>query len=354
MWSTITTKKVHLTLLVSITMLIYANSIFVPYLYDDLFTIVNNPVIDDVSILADNGRIDTLPLLPDFKNSIKTRTFSYLTFAINKRLNGLNPAGYHVVNIAIHAANACLVYLLVTGLMTCSRRRNPDSASGFFTIKDHWPALFAALLFAAHPVQTNAVTYITQRFTSLVTLLYLLALTTYLAGRCAETKKTAILYFVTSFTVTVLSMCTKETAFTLPVIISVIELMFLGGRVSKRLLAQAPFYLTMLIIPLKLWALVPDGISLANKVSESTNLMNFENLSRTSYLFTQFRVIITYFRILVFPINLNFDHDYPVFESFTDPRVSCRLPLSPVSCWWGCIMRFERGIPLILPARVSG
>jgi protein O-mannosyl-transferase len=84
------------------------------------------------------------------------------------------------VNLGIHIVNALLVYaLLLLTFKTPAMRQfaDPDSRTPLFI------ALFSALLFVSHPLQTQAVTYIVQRLTSLATLFYLLSLLMYIKAR---------------------------------------------------------------------------------------------------------------------------------------------------------------------------
>ncbi len=89
-------------------------------------------------------------------------TLSYLfNFAILG--SGGSPTGYHWVNFTLHAANAFLVYLLILHLF-----------------RQYWPAVFAAAVWALHPVNTEAVTYIVGRPEELAALGVLAALVCYL------------------------------------------------------------------------------------------------------------------------------------------------------------------------------
>src|SRR6185503_15972049 len=85
---------------------------------------------------------------------------------------GLDVTGYHVVNIVIHVLNGILVWWLM-GLLL--RRQKSERAAPI--------SLAVALLFVCHPIQTQAVTYLTQRFTSLATFFYLLSVCLYLHTR---------------------------------------------------------------------------------------------------------------------------------------------------------------------------
>jgi tetratricopeptide (TPR) repeat protein len=114
-------------------------------------------------------------------------------------------------------------------------------------------------------------------------------------------------------------MKTKEIAFTLPVCIAVYEFMFFRGKPVKRLLCLIPLLLTMLIIPLTLLNLNAPLGDIIGDVSEVTR--DHPDIPRLSYLFTQFRVMVTYLRLLVLPISQNFDYDYPVYNALLDPAV---------------------------------
>jgi tetratricopeptide (TPR) repeat protein len=75
----------------------------------------------------------------------------------------------------------------------------------------------------------------------------------------------------------------------------------------------------MLIIPLSLTGIDKPIGELIGDVSERTKIQT--DLSRSDYLLTQFRVIATYIRLLVLPVNQNLDYDFPVYSSFLTPEV---------------------------------
>ena len=117
----------------------------------------------------------------------------------------------------------------------------------------------------------------------------------------------------------ILAMKTKEISFTLPFIIVLYEFMSFEGKIKKRILYLIPILLTMLIIPLTLIGVdkpIGDAIGELREAAQET-----EEIPRWSYFFTQFRVIVTYIRLLFLPINQNLDYDYPLFHSFFEPNV---------------------------------
>lgn len=324
---------VHALFILLIVSFVYSNTIDAPFEFDDFDNIVYNPAITDLRLSPD-ARLDTGgQTVERVKPLLRTRTVGYLTFAMNRRVHGLDVRGYHLVNILIHLASSLLLYSLI--LLTFknpffaahagSDRAAPKGAQGFM-------ALFAALFFAAHPVQTQAVTYIVQRFSSLAAMLYLLALVLYVqfrhfvqepgpAGRGlrATFNAKACLLYAGSLLSALLAMKTKEFAFTLPGMMILYEVMFPTGAGRRRFLFLVPFVLAVLVIPLSLagtgGALV-DTYGAAAQVSGAA-----DNISWDSYLVTQFRVIVTYLRLLVFPVNQNLDYDYPVSTSFFAPEV---------------------------------
>jgi hypothetical protein len=115
-------------------------------------------------------------------------------------------------------------------------------------------ALTPALIFITHPVETQAVTYITQRFASLATLFYLLSFVLYVKWRVSQVGLKSAGLYVSSLLAAVLAMKTKEISFTLPFVLVMYELFFFNERSFKeRIYPLVPFFLILLIIPLSLF-----------------------------------------------------------------------------------------------------
>ena len=114
-------------------------------------------------------------------------------------------------------------------------------------------------------------------------------------------------------------MKTKEIAFTLPFAILLCEIYFFDNRrkIKQRILYIIPLFLTLLIIPLSML-----DMTASKSVDEIAE--NFDNITkdarvtftRSEYLYTQFRVITTYLRLLVLPVRQHFDYDYSVSRTF--------------------------------------
>jgi hypothetical protein len=115
---------------------------------------------DDISEIAENPAIRVLwpPWVPMMEGTaMPHRPLPYYTFAVNYALHGLDPRGYHAVNLAIHLVNGWLVWWVGREVL---RRLGGGEASGGV-------ALAAATLWLVHPLCTQAVDYIYQRIESL-------------------------------------------------------------------------------------------------------------------------------------------------------------------------------------------
>ena len=175
--------------LVVIVFVVYANSFGNQFVFDDIYLVEGNQRLRniDLSLLISSYR----PL----------RDFSY---AIDFALWGEGPFGFHLTNLLLHAGNVLLVFILI-------RRMTEDLSSAFL----------AALIFAVHPIQTDAVTYISGRRDLLFTLFYLSAFHTYISYYRSRSSLRAVLLFTLFFVFWALSLLSKEMAVSLPILIFV-------------------------------------------------------------------------------------------------------------------------------------
>src|SRR6266567_3390765 len=295
--------------LVLLTLAAYSNSFGGSFQLDDLSSIVDDPVIKDLR-----------HFLPGGEGYLQrpNRSVAYLTFAMNYWVGGLAPAGYHVVNLCVHLLNALLVYALVALCFRTPRLRD----SGL-SLHAREIAAVAAVLFATHPLQTQAVTYVVQRITSLATTFCLLALVQYLRWRMAPADSARRVARIASYALllltTVLAMRTKEIAFTFPLVIALFELCLLDGPWTTRLAALAPLVACMGIIPITMLAMRGAGADFGD-VQRLTRVQS--SVGRIDYLATEFPVIVTYLRLLILPLGQNVDHDSPLYHSLLAPAVA--------------------------------
>ncbi len=288
------------------SLLAYANSFRCEFVFDDWPCIRDNPLIRDLGNFGPGGA-----------GYADHRWVGYLSFALNYAAGGLGVTGFHAVNLAIHAANALLVYALVVVTFRTERLAHStlaDSSRGI--------ALAAALLFATHPIQSQAVTYVVQRFASLATLFYVLAIVLYVRWRLAEPERPIwkrLAGYLPALVAAAFAMKTKEIAFTLPAAIAAYELTFLRGQTWRRVVYLLPLAAIALVVPLSLLNVgkpIGEILAAAQEVTKVQTAM-----SRWDYLTTQLAVVVTYLRLLALPVGQNIDHDYPLYRSLLEPKV---------------------------------
>lgn len=324
----------------------YANALGAGFAFDDLPSIVKNPAAHDWRnfVLSRTGYAQR-----------PNRYVAYLTFALNCAWGGLDPAGYHAVNVAIHLASALLVYALVVLLFRTPRARGSALAA-------QAPALgfLAGALFAVHPLQTQAVTYVVQRLASLATLFGLATVVGYLRwrlrGEAAQPPRGGRGWgYAAALGAAVLAMRTKEIAFTVPLLLAAVELWFLDGPRLRRALYVAPFLATMAIVPATVVRIgEPLGVALAD-ASTVTRVQT--GLSRLEYFRAELTVIARYLGLLLLPVGQNVDPDVPVPDSWLAPSVVgagallAALGLAVAVCLWRTSTRAAR--PLDPALRVA-
>ncbi|ACG74394.1 TPR repeat-containing protein [Anaeromyxobacter sp. K] len=280
-------------------------------------------VLDDHSSIIDNADIAHptrwLPGGPGYA-SAPNRALTYFTFALNHRLGGLDPVGYKAVNVGIHLAGALLVYALVLLAL-----RTPRLARSALARSPRAVALCAAALFVAHPLQTQAVTYVVQRLTSLATLLYLASVVLYARwrerlDRGAGTGPRAVLGYVPVLLAALLAMRSKEIALTLPLAIAAYEICFLSATPRRRLLYLAPVLATLVVIPMTqlgggIGASVGGAERGATRLAAAAAAAANTTTARPylEYVTTQPAVIARYLGMAILPVGQSIDHGFETY-----------------------------------------
>jgi tetratricopeptide (TPR) repeat protein len=282
---------------------VYSNTFQCTFHLDDEVSIIRNVAIRHL------GDIKTIW---DFWPA---RFITYLTLAFNYNAGVLNVFGYHLFNILIHTAAALFAFWLAL-LTLATPALKDDKIKG----QSGMIALFVGLIFAVHPIQTQGVTYVVQRATSLAGLFYLATLCFYAKSRLSQ--KGGGIYYAAALATAFLAFFSKEVTLTLPFAILLYEFVFFreGKKMSWK--HVVPFLLLIIVIP---------------AVSIITNSYDIKHMKKTSeeppfatpiqYLFSQFRVIITYVRLLFLPFNQNVDYGYAIEKSILRPPVLAGLAL---------------------------
>src|SRR3954447_16764681 len=221
---------------------VYGPSINVPFVFDDRDTIMGNDSILKLWPLI--GRDEPGPLNPQPEFPTSGRPVINLSFALNYYFGGFSPVGYHAVNIVIHFLSAMLVWAILTRTL-----RLPYFGERFEQSAG-WLALAIAMLWALHPLQTEAVVYVTQRTELMMALFYLATLYCSLrywsqfsrpvrqgTGGNALVKKPILQFRIIWLILAVLAcaagMASKEVMVSAPVMVLLFERTFIVGSFKE-------------------------------------------------------------------------------------------------------------------------
>ncbi len=281
-------------LIIAVMVLIaYSNTFQASFHFDDNPSIVENPTIKRVTM-------DNITSLLQ-----GNRPVVYLSLMLNYQIGGLNVVGYHIFNIAVHIMNSMFVYLLIF------RTLGMPLLEAAYQSRAKRMALFGALLFAVHPVQTESVTYIITRTELLATFFYLAAFLLFIQG--ATTKKFG--YHIGAFVAAALANASKEWAVTLPAVLLAYDFLFLSEGKIKPIMSRW-FAYVLVTIP---WIIVFRILNLFSTASSSAGIgfgvSTTNGINMQTYMLTSLNVIWTYIRLLFLPINQNLDYDYKIAKT---------------------------------------
>jgi protein O-mannosyl-transferase len=275
------------SLLLLTTGLLYGHTLHVPF------------YMDDTSGLAQNFLLRDLPA--SLATFFGPRGLTRASLALNLYWSGLALPPLHLTNIAIHFANGVLVWLLLRRLLA-----------------GRWLPLCGALLFVAHPLQTQAVTYLIQRATLLGTFFFLLALLCYWQARLAlaagHRRRSAayLLPYLGAVLAAGGALLAKENTATLPLVLFALDrLLPFPARRSRQeaLLDYLPFWLLPLLAGLGALLTLTAGTE-AHPIFYP--LASLQHNGPLHYLVTQFSVFWIYLRLLLFPYGQALEHNYPI------------------------------------------
>ncbi|MFA5116286.1 MAG: tetratricopeptide repeat protein [Candidatus Omnitrophota bacterium] len=290
-------------------LLVYSNSFLGPFHFDDLPSIMDNFAIRNIS---DPRNIwDFWP----------TRFFTYLSVALNYALGGYKVFGYHVFNFLAHTGASLLAwYLAILTFKTPALKNDPITAYAGPL------AFFTGALFLVHPIQTQPVNYIIQRATLLAGFFYLGSLCFYAKARLMReeglSSRAWAVYYGISLLAAILAMFSKENAVSLPAAICLYELCFLKSKKGFGWKYVIPFLAAALIVPLTMFFSRSIDFKGARRITEGGPV-----ISAWHYFLTQMRVMVTYLRLLLVPVNQNLDYYYPAAKSIFQLPVILSLAL---------------------------
>ena len=314
------------SLLVLAALVAYHNSFSGPFISDDIWSITTNPTIHRLGSA----------LSPPPDKGVGGRPMLNFTFALNYALGGLNVRGYHWSNLLIHA----LAGLTLFGIVRRTLLRQGYGGQALLRPvlggrlgADALPlALTVAVIWIVHPLQTEAVTYISQRAESLMGMFYLLTLYCFIravdaAGEGRETRGerpegTALalssqhstlsskLWFSSSILFCFLGTLSKETIVTAPVMVLLYDRTFVAGSFGEAWRLRWRYYLGLALTWLLLARLM---------VGLGQRSVGFgQGVTWWNYALTSCRSVVLYLKLALWPHPLVFDYGANIVQHPTE------------------------------------
>ncbi len=308
---------------------IYSNSFDCGWHFDDFPNITQNSNVQPHSL----SWAEIKKSFHGTDSNAINRPLSFLTLALNYYFHQDNVLGYHVVNLLIHFLSTVFLFLCIQQAISAS------STCKFNKTYAYHIALLASFIWAIHPIQVTAVTYIVQRMASLAGLFSIASLYFYLLARSNQAAhKTS--FFLFAFLAALLAFASKENSFMLPIVILAAELILIQGFSKKTLLKNYKLLLGFTIAAL-LFIVFQDLDSIVAGYSTRP----FSLLER---LLTQPRVILKYLYLIFCPIDQNFAllHDIEYSNSLFYPWTTIPAFLALLSTLLIALMKAGR-YPLI-------
>ena len=301
-------------------LLIYSNSFHCGWHLDDFHSITENPNIQLQRFTWENIR---KALHSDLNYPEKLyRPIAGLTFALNFFVSGADPFSYHMVNLIIHWLSSSFLFLFLY------RTLNLPSFQQTYAGGACWIAFLSAVLWAINPIQTQSVTYVVQRMTSLAGLFYIVSLYFYAKGRTTLGGKNRVLYGTLCFAAFVLAFGSKENAALLPISILLYEGTMVQVDIGSWIKRHKTYVLAALALILTL--------SILYAYYRRGSLLSFLNdyeerpFTLAQRLLTQPRVILFYLSLIFYPLpsRLSIAHSIDVSTSLFNPWTTFFASLS--------------------------
>jgi tetratricopeptide (TPR) repeat protein len=292
-------KNHYFCLIITLLVLMaYSNSFENAFQFDDTHVIERNPFVKDPSKIAQ------FFVNPELGSGLYSDTSSYrpllmVSLSINHLFGGLNVFGYHLFNFLVHLLCTLLVYFITLHIF-----RFTNLSTEANSLRGQLIALFASLIFGLHPVQTESVTYITGRSSSLTALFFLASFFAYMQYRFTQ----SIRYLVFSSLSFACALLVKETGITLLAVVVLFDFMFLHGQSLKnRFLSLLPHF------SLSILYLIFRTYLFGSRQFGTKPIRPFYE-----QMLSQSKAWIHYLGTLILPLNLNIDYDFPVSHSILE------------------------------------
>ncbi|HEY9245981.1 MAG TPA: tetratricopeptide repeat protein, partial [Candidatus Methanoperedens sp.] len=288
------TPSRHIFIIISVSIAIYFNALFNAFVFDDIFQVLENQWIRDIgnipAIFSQSvwGFNDKASVLHYY------RPLMHLIYMFNYHLFGLNPWGFHLVNILFHAGGSVLVYITA---MRFLKEAHPSTFNTYLSLP-----FITAILFATHPIHTEVVAWVAAVPEIAFTFFFLLSF--YLYMRSEDGSRSNYILSLVSYAFALLS---KETALTLPIILVAYDFV-LKVRPLRSVKEHFKTYIPYLIVTALYFVARSYGLRDVSPVKKVFDLSLYE------YVINVFSFFMHYIAKLILPIHLN---AYHIFHPIT-------------------------------------
>ena len=283
--------------LVSIGFFVYSFNLNNPLFWDDTDWIINNPFVHDFSWDNVKNWFTKNTLAGIGLKSNYYRPFLFLTFAFNYIISGVKPLGYHLISNGFHILNAVLIFFF---LLLAFRKR--------------FVAFWGVLLWLVHPLQTEAVTYISGRGDPLNVFFMLSAFLIFIEREKGHLKRKVFKFLPAALLV--LALLSRETAIVFPFLLMLVYIAFISKERFIRSIKAA------VIKALPYFGIVFTYGILRLTVLNFENTLNFysrANPYTESFLtrmYTFLNVLLTYLKLMVVPLGQHMERSVTIYAYF--------------------------------------
>ena len=266
---------------------VYSRSLSVPFIFDDLTSIPENPNIRQLwppwKAMAPPPKL----------GAAGGRPLPALSLAVNFAIGGLNVRGYHVWNIAVHALAALALWAALAATLA-----SPRIAGRF---GGRWAAYAVALIWSVHPLLTEPVTYVVQRTELMMGLFYLLTL--YAALRAWGSARPGR-WEGAAIAACALGMACKEVMVTAPLMVVLHDVLLRGEPWPELWRRRRRLYLGLAATWAVLIAILAGGAQVKGALGGSSTV------GALDYLWLQGRAVLHYIRLCLWPWPLRLTYDW--------------------------------------------
>ena len=298
----LSSKAAPLVLIIIIVLFsfgVYYNALFNGFVYDDDFQVLKNPWIKDVHHLPEIFSKSVWSFKAEHVISNYYRPLMHMSYMLSYYLFGLKPWGFHLVNMLFHAGVSVLVFLITSRLLGESK---PSTSSQYLS-----PPFIAGMLFASHPIHTEAVTWIAGLPDVAFTFFYLLSFYLYMLFQ--DGAKRGYLLSILSFAVATLL---KEPALTLPIMLIAYD--YQVKKLDETISAGIKRFIPYVVVSV-VYLLVRYYALKSFAPSES-----YAELSNYQFIINVFPLFGQYLASLLWPFNLNLWHTFHPISSLFEAK----------------------------------